>query len=358
VGAQQPSRDPVLRLIGFDQFIKKYPLDWEKRIHPSIKPMVEFQRMIGERATAVSFADNQANPLNPNPKARVFIMNWDGSDLFASGVTKIYNGKPVEIVPVAGPTRSAARIEVDFATTYFKPLIPSLGFQCTYNRPASGGWSIGGFNGNGTLGGAIYGRGWPTNVGWKYLVSNQHVISDPNPNNNPADALVNQPGSGCTQSSQIGNLGGQWGQGIPQHLRVQLNNQDNPNTIDAAVAYLTSAGALSAWIQGIGNPRGKYDPPQVNWEGNKTGMVSGTTYGRITDYPLVDCYGWFNLGTACFRDVFRATNGVAQGDSGSLWLDNDRRVHGMFYGLQGPNAGMYMRWQHVENGWTISIATQ
>ncbi len=100
-----PTRDPVLRLPGFAEYIKKYPTDWEKRLDPSARPMIEFQRMIGEHGTVTGVADNQANPSYPNPKFRVFIMDWDGTDLFAIGVVKTYNGKPVELVPVEGPTK-------------------------------------------------------------------------------------------------------------------------------------------------------------------------------------------------------------------------------------------------------------
>ena len=85
--------------------MKKHPTDWEQRLDPSVRPMVEFQRMIGEHGTVVSFADNQASPSNPNPKVRVFIADWDGTDLFAIGVARTYNGKPVELVPVEGPTK-------------------------------------------------------------------------------------------------------------------------------------------------------------------------------------------------------------------------------------------------------------
>ena len=56
----------------------------------------------------VSFADNHAGPSNPNPKVRVFIADWDGTDLFAQGLVKTYTGKPVEMVPVEGQTRPVA----------------------------------------------------------------------------------------------------------------------------------------------------------------------------------------------------------------------------------------------------------
>jgi hypothetical protein len=99
-----PTRDPAFRLRGLDSFATQYPQDWEQRLDPTIKPMVEFQRLIGAHARVVSYADNEASPSNPNPKFRVFVVEWDGTDLFAAGVPRTYHGKPVEIVPVASET--------------------------------------------------------------------------------------------------------------------------------------------------------------------------------------------------------------------------------------------------------------
>src|SRR5512143_499924 len=59
-----PARDPAFRLRGLDAFATQYPQDWEQRLDPSLKPMVEFQRLIGEHARVVGIADNEANPSN------------------------------------------------------------------------------------------------------------------------------------------------------------------------------------------------------------------------------------------------------------------------------------------------------
>jgi len=100
-----PTRDPAYRVPDIEEFAKKYPKDWEQRLYPDIRAMVQFQRMIGEHATVVSYSDQQRSSSNPTPKVRVFIAEWDGTDLFAGGVPKTYHGKPVELVPVQGQTQ-------------------------------------------------------------------------------------------------------------------------------------------------------------------------------------------------------------------------------------------------------------
>lgn len=107
IAQPSPMRDPALRLPGMAEFIKTYPQDWETRVDPSLRPKLFFQRAIGEHGTVVSFADNLATASNPSPRVRVFIMDWDGADLFAQGAPATYNGKPVEFVPVQGQTQPA-----------------------------------------------------------------------------------------------------------------------------------------------------------------------------------------------------------------------------------------------------------
>jgi len=99
-----PARDPARRLPGLAEFIAVYPTDWEQRLAPEMRPMVEFQRWIGAHGTVTSFADNAWGWSNPFPKASVFITDYDGADLFALGAPRFYRWKPVEFVIVSGPT--------------------------------------------------------------------------------------------------------------------------------------------------------------------------------------------------------------------------------------------------------------
>ncbi|MBI5879779.1 MAG: hypothetical protein HZB53_19205 [Chloroflexi bacterium] len=102
-----PARDPAFRIGGLAEFAAQYPTDWEQRLAPEVKPMIEFQRWIGEHGTVVSFADNAWSWSNPFPKVSVFIIDCDGADLFAQGAPRFYNFKSVEFVPLPGPTQPA-----------------------------------------------------------------------------------------------------------------------------------------------------------------------------------------------------------------------------------------------------------
>ena len=72
------------------------------------------------------------------------------------------------------------------------------------------------------------------------------------------------------------------------------------------------------------------------------------------------CIYWYPqtilMGDMWFDDVFISVGGQ-NGDSGALWLDYDRRVHGMLFAYYYDDWAFYMRWQHVANAWTINIAT-
>lgn len=278
---------------------------------------------------------------------------------------KEYNGKPLEVEFLKEQIRLAdAKPPIDSTRYFFGPVAkPLLLGACDYiGFTRQGGLPVTNRRvnpyGYGTLGGAVYGRGWPTNNGWKYLVSDQHVLADAN--GNQADDIIDQPSTACSGFSEsqrrIGYLGGIPGQGIPTHLRVRWNNPGNPNYTDAAVAYLVSNNALSATIRGIGTPTGWIDPPQIGWCGNASAATSGVQGGCINDYPLTIYVPWLNNQLAWFTDIFKADNCLTSGDSGALWLDYDRRVHGMYFAGAGCNS-YFQRWQHVHNGWTITIAT-
>ncbi|MES4787764.1 MAG: hypothetical protein C4294_20340 [Nitrospiraceae bacterium] len=124
---------------------------------------------------------------------------------------------------------------------------------------------------------------------------------------------------------------------------------------------MTSDNAMVAEIKGIGNPTGAIDPPQNGWCSNKTGSTSGTTQGCIWAYPQIFTVPWLNGQPAVFDDIFFATNSPQLGDSGALWLDNDRRVHGMMFASTVDGVGymhsVYQRWAHVQWGWNVGINT-
>ena len=326
------SRNPL-----FASFMRRYPADWESRVHPAVKPVVDFQRAVGTSALIFGYADEEPNPRYRSPRFLIYVGDWDQSDLFAKGLPRTRNGKPVVIADIKAPPRAAA--------------------FCDKARPVLGGMSISNrrTTGSGTLGGAAYGRGAPTNQGWKYALSAQHVMADEA--GNQAGDVILQPAGQCVGNDQIGSL-----IDIPWWLRLRYFNADNPNQQDTALAPLTDHFVLSATISGIGNPAGSFDPPQNGWCGNKSGAVTGVTQGCINGYPSLIQVN-YNAGPGFLTDSFYATNFGQGGDSGSLWLDFDRRVHGTLVSTGtvpgNPNqvATWFGRWWWVQEGWNVNIAT-
>lgn len=96
-----------MRIPGIAVFAAQHPTDWEQRLHPGIRNMVAFQRMIGEHATVIYFSDEEPNPGYTNPKVLVGVMDWDGADLFTAGVPRFHGGKPVDIHFSQGPIQAA-----------------------------------------------------------------------------------------------------------------------------------------------------------------------------------------------------------------------------------------------------------
>lgn len=228
--AAQPT-DPVLQHPGFAVFAAQHPRDWEQRVHPRVRPIINWQRAVGSHAVILGWADEEGNPRYPNPRVVIHVGRWDGNDLFALGLPRTYNGKPVVINDIKDIPRAAA--------------------WCDKLRPAQGGLAMGNDRVGvaGTLGGAVIGQGWPTNANWKYAVGSQHAMADGA--GNQAGDRISQPPAGCQGSEQLGSL-----IDIPAHLRIRYNNPDNSNTQDSALAPLVNHDALSAQVIGVGVPAG------------------------------------------------------------------------------------------------------
>lgn len=334
--AQQPPTDPALRLPYMADLASRYGLGWEQHVDPAVRPMILFQRAVGSHAYVFGWADEQPNPTYTHPRVIIDVANWDHSDLFALGLPRVYDNKPVAI---------------------HESVVPKAAGICDFSRPAYGGMPIGNdrLNDGGTLGGEVIGQGWPTNAGWHYIVSDQHVLADTS--GGQAGDVISQPpyGFGCAQSQTIGSL-----VLIPSSLIIQYyNSAQNANTQDSAVAQLNDNSVLGASINGIGTPTGSYDPPQNGWCGSKSGIATGVTSGCITAYPsTIQIYE--GSSPAYFKECFDMNTGspsAQSGDSGSLWLDQNLRVHGML-GWVGGNDTWFMRWQNVANAWSVLIATQ
>ncbi len=96
--AGPPGDDALRRHPGFAKFIERYPQDWEQRIQPNTRPIVTWQRIVGSHALILGWADEEPNPQYTTPRVGISVANWDHTDLFALGIPKVYNGKPVEII--------------------------------------------------------------------------------------------------------------------------------------------------------------------------------------------------------------------------------------------------------------------
>ncbi len=383
VEAQTPE-DPVLRHPLFAYFAKINGKDWERKgLHPLLQVWVKYQRIIGTHALITGYSDQLATRDNPNPQFTIAVTNWDKTNLFSSGLPRTHdNGKPIEIIDLSLPKFLWDVPKVNLTAKLFGPMTnPERNnlaldqFNCTYERPAQGGLKISNIDNPvapgvyrvGTLGGSVIGQGSPTISGWKYLIGSAHVLLYLG--GSGAGNRVFQPGAlpvECdpnTPNTQLGSVGGIPGQPIPQNAQLRAAaTENNPNLVDATVGYLVNDGAMVADIHGIGKPAGEWDPPVQGWCGNKTGFKTGTTQGCNWLYPYTVSIQDDTTGISYwYGDTFLANNWIVKGDSGSLWFDYDRRVHGMLIGGTvdgvGYTHGVYGRWQHVKEVWNVTINT-
>lgn len=99
VEAQGP-QDPAFFDPSIAAFVKKYGKDWEKFVHPDLRIVIQFQRIVGTHAIIAGYSDEKPNAQYTNPKFVLRVYQWDGTDLFKLGIPRVYNGKPVEIVDI------------------------------------------------------------------------------------------------------------------------------------------------------------------------------------------------------------------------------------------------------------------
>lgn len=83
--------DAAFLLPGIAAFAQKYPNDWEERLSPDTRLFVTWQRVVGSHALLVGISNR--------PEAiTILTANWDGTDLFALGLPRTHDGKPIEVV--------------------------------------------------------------------------------------------------------------------------------------------------------------------------------------------------------------------------------------------------------------------
>lgn len=178
-------------------------------------------------------------------------------------------------------------------------------------RPAQPGCSIGFFDPNfrmaGTFGAVV------TREGKTFVLSNNHVLA--NENELPVGSPIAQPGplDGGTMSDVIAKL--------TEFVRL---DPAGPNTVDAAIAQVSSASIVSRDILFIGPPKGK-KAATVDMIVHKFGRTTSYRAGRVisvnTDVKIA-----YEIGELLFKGqvIIQGLNGQqfsAAGDSGSLILE-------------------------------------
>lgn len=104
--AQSAGADPALCLPAVAALARQYPTDWEEHLDPTVRPMVIWQRVVGTHAEIIGWSDEQPNPTYTHPRVVVDVSNWDHSDLFALGLPRTYDNKPVVIHETVVPQAS------------------------------------------------------------------------------------------------------------------------------------------------------------------------------------------------------------------------------------------------------------
>ena len=76
---------------------RERPKDLDQQPDPKVQMFLDMKRLVGTHAVVVGFSDEEPNAQYLEPKAWLFVTEWDGTDLYALGVPRTYNGKPLII---------------------------------------------------------------------------------------------------------------------------------------------------------------------------------------------------------------------------------------------------------------------
>ncbi len=247
---------------------------------------------------------------------------------------------PVDVQVMSPPCASGTRLGRPLNAT------GATGALCYRMRPALGGVSIGHVQFRyGTLSTLVEDA---ARRGVFALLSNNHVLALSNAAR-PGDPIV-QPGTAD---------GGQY----PHDLIACLDRfvpipfgSDASNLVDAAIACV-GFGDVERRIYDIGCPLGVRGRESValGEEVQKVGRTTGFTRGRVVGiHATVDIqHGGGRV--ARFREQLIATLGCADGDSGWLVLDLDRRAVGLIAGISGTHSvANYIETVQVELGIVVT----
>ena len=188
-----------------------------------------------------------------------------------------------------------------------------------------------------------------------FILSNNHVLADSNQAQLGDTILQPGPADGGTLADAIATLEDympiNFESGIPfcpfakgivsvlnwlamcvgsRHRFLAIQDDPEPNLVDAAIARPLSADLVVRHILEIGEPQG-INEGTLGLKIRKSGRTTGLTSGEITqiDATVKVSYG---IGkTAIFVDQLVAGEMSAGGDSGSAVLDEDNRVVGLLF---------------------------
>lgn len=204
------------------------------------------------------------------------------------------------------------------------------------NRPAEGGESLSncGHHHSGTLGGVFI----DNTDGSEVILTNNHVIANCDTNvvnlANAGDNVV-QPGEG-----DCGDCG-PWSADIIATLKRWVEFVLPPawNDVDAAIAEVQNTADVSRTIRYIGTRTGHRTLTAADvgtTTVQKSGRTTRLTYGTVADIALDVGTTTWQGDTIWFQDQILIepidTPVCLPGDSGSLVLDNSRKVVGLLWG--------------------------
>ncbi|MPQ42960.1 trypsin-like peptidase domain-containing protein [Clostridium tarantellae] len=201
--------------------------------------------------------------------------------------------------------------------------------------------------GFGTLGGFVFDNN--TNV--PYILSNNHVLCDYN-TLAPKTPIVQPPVEHYgtyTPNDIIAYL--------TKGLFLTTSSMENIffNKADAAIAEISSNIEFKNMFLRIGNPLGITEP-KVDMIVKKIGAGSGYSEGIIISThckELIDFKGIYNC---YFHNQINADLNTTDGDSGSLVLNADNKVVGLFYS-SSDNIASFSPIQYILNFFNVHFKT-
>jgi hypothetical protein len=217
-------------------------------------------------------------------------------------------------------------VDVEQVGTFRRFAVPPMPNPRTTTQPAQPGCSFGFEDPNGQFimagtFGALVKRGKQ-----RFILSNNHVIA--NENTLALGSSIFQPGFLDAGNPPVNRV-------VARLIRFEPLALGANNTVDCAVAKLTSNNAATNSVLFIGPPTGKV-PATIDMVVHKFGRTTGFTVGRVTSVET-DVSVQYEAGVMTFEDQIiivglQAQPFSAAGDSGSLIMERStNRAVGLLF---------------------------